>query len=243
MSQSETPVPGASVSRLLEVATQLFRLTVLKCLSLAMLAVLCEEIPSLYWMASGHRLDRGLPSGPTYWLLELGAAAVTLYIASAMMLQQRALIAGASLSSWLALREAARRLPLLLVTWMLAQLSLLVGLSLLVLPGLFLFVCYLLMLPVVLFEHPNPYMVLVRCVLLVRPNWWRTFAALVIAALVVLVFVLAFVAILGIVGAVLTGPLFQAIATACSIAFFAATLVFMSALVLTLHSAAASSSA
>lgn len=242
MSQSDAPAPGASVSRLLEVATQLFRLTVLKCLSLAMLAVLCEEIPSLYWMASGHRLDRGLPSGPTYWLLELGVAAVTLYIASAMMLQQRALIAGASFSSWVALREAARRLPLLLVTWMLAQLSLLVGL-LLVLPGLFLFVCYLLMLPVVLFEHPNPYMALVRCVLLVRPHWWRTLAALVIAALVVLVFVLAFVAILGVVGAVLTGPLFQAIATACSIAFFAATLVFMSALVLTLHSAAASSSA
>jgi len=243
MSPSSAPVPGASVRRLLEVATQLFRLTLVKCLSLAMLAVLCEEVPSLYWMASGHPLDRGLPTGPTYWTLEFLAAAVTLYIASAMMLQQRALIAGSSFGTFVALREAARRLPLLLVTWVLAQLSLLVGLSLLVVPGLFLFVCYLLMLPVVLFERPNPYMVLVRCVLLVRPHWWKTLAALVIAALVVLVFVLAFVAIIGIFGELVTGPAFQAIATACSIAFFAATLVFLSALVLTLHSAAASSSA
>lgn len=243
MSPSRAPAPGASVARLLEVATQLFRLTVVKCLSLAMLAVLCEEVPSLYWLASGHPLNRGLPTGPTYWTLEFIAAAVTLYIASAMMLQQRALIAGEPCTGLVALRQAARRLPLLLATWVLAQLSLLVGLSLLIVPGLFLFVCYLLLLPVVLFEHPNPYMVLVRCVLLVRPHWWRTLAALVMAALVVLVFVLAFVAVLSIIGALLTGPLFQAVATACSIAFFAATLVFLSALVLTLHSAAASSSA
>jgi hypothetical protein len=227
----------------MEVATQLFKLTLLKCLSLAMLAVLCGEIPSLYWLASGHQLDRGLPTGSAYWLLEIGSAAVMLYIASAMMLQQRALIAGASFSSLVALREAARRLPLLLVTWVLAQLSLLVGFSLLVVPGLFLFVCYLLMLPVVLFEHTNPYTALVRCVLLVRPHWWRTLATLVIAALVVLVCVLAFAAIMSIFAALMTGPLFQAIATACSIAFFAGTLVFLSALVLTLHSAAASSSA
>jgi hypothetical protein len=47
-----------------------------------------------------------------------------------------------------------------------------VGFSLLILPGLFLFVCYLVMLPVVLFEQHNPYVALVRCVLLVRPYWW-----------------------------------------------------------------------
>ena len=41
-------------------------------------------------------------------------------------------------------------------TWMLAQITLIVGFPLLIVPGLFLFVCYLLMLPVVMFEHPNP---------------------------------------------------------------------------------------
>jgi hypothetical protein len=228
---------------MLETATQLFRATLLKCLPLAMVVLVCAEVPNLYWLASGHRPERGWPTDPTYWLISMISAAVMLYLASAVMLQQRSLAAGVRLSAVTALSAAARRLPFVLLTWILAQLSLVVGLSLLVLPGLFLFVCYLVMLPVVLFEQRNPYIALLRCVLLVRPYWWKTLATLVIAILVVLVFMLAFGAILGILSAILTGPAFQAIATACSIAFFAMVGVFFSALVLTLHSAAASSAA
>jgi hypothetical protein len=240
---SGAPSPAGNVSYVLETATQLFRATLLKCLPLAMVVLLCAEVPNLYWLASGHPLAHGWPSDRTYWALSIIAAAVMLYVASAVMLQQRSLASGVRLSTVTALRAAARRLPSVLLTWVLAYLSLVVGLTLLILPGLFLFVCYLIMLPVVLFEQRNPYIVLVRCVLLIRPYWWKTLAALVIAILVVLVFVLAFGAILGILSAMLTGPAFQAIATACSIAFFAMVGVFFSALVLTLHSAAASSSA
>jgi hypothetical protein len=240
---SGAPSPAENVSRMLETATQLFRASLLKCLPLAMVALLCAEVPNLYWIASGHRLQRPWPSDPTYWAISFIAAAVMVYVVSAVMLQQRALASGVHIGARAALVAAARRLPLVLLTWVLAQLSLLVGFSLLILPGLFLFVCYLVMLPVVLFEQHNPYVALVRCVLLVRPYWWKTLAALVIAILVVLVFVLAFGAILGILSAMLSGPAFQAIATACSIAFFAMVVVFFSALVLTLHSAAASSSA
>jgi len=240
---SGAPPSAGNVSYMLETATALFRATLPKCLPLAMVALLCAEVPNLYWIVSGHTPEPRWPADPTYWVISMIAAAVMLYVASAVMLQQRSLAAGVRLSAVTALRAAMRRLPFVLLTWVLAQLSLLVGLSLLILPGLFLFVCYLIMLPVVLFEQRNPYIALLRCVLLVRPYWWKTFAALVIAILVVLVFVLAFGAILGILSAMLTGAAFQAIATACSIAFFAMVGVFFSALVLTLHSAAASSSA
>jgi hypothetical protein len=240
---SGAPSPAANVSHVLETATQLFRVTLLKCLPLAMVVLLCAEVPNLYWIVSGHPLEHGWPQDSTYWVLEIISDAVALYIASAVMLQQRSLASGVRLSTVTALHMAVRRLPFLLLTWVLAQLSLVVGLTLLIVPGIFLFVCYLVMLPVVLFEQSNPYIALLRCVLLVRPYWWKTLAALVIAILVVLVFVLAFGAILGILSALLSGPAFQAIATACSIAFLAMVGVFFSALVLTLHSAAASSSA
>jgi len=241
------PAPSASVAQILEAASQLFRVTLLKCLPLAMVAVLVLEVPNLYWIARGHPMALRGWSWPTdthYLLLQLLATVLTLPIVSAMMLQQRALIAGVGCGTGTAVLAALRRLPLLLASWVLAQLSLLVGLSLLLLPGLFLFVCYLLMLPVVLFERTNasPYTVLLRCVMLVRPHWWKTLTATVLASLVVLVCVLAFAAILSIVAALLSGAAFQAITEACFVAFFAAAGVFLSALVLTLHSAASHAS-
>lgn len=246
MTEPATPVRSASVTQIMETAAQLFRVTLLKCLPLSMLAVLVLEVPNLYWIANGHALNfHGWlwPSDPTYVVLSVVTAAVTLYLASAMMLQQRSLAGGLNCTSVAALRAALRRLPLLLASWVLAQLSLVVGLSLLLLPGLFLFVCYLLMLPVVLFEHPSPYGVLVRCVVLVRPHWWKTLAAAVFAVLVILVCILTFAAILSIFAVMVAGAAFQAIAAACFVAFLAAAGVFLSALVLTLHSAASYSAA
>jgi hypothetical protein len=244
MNEPAPPASGASVSQILETASQLFRVTLAKCLPLSMMAVLFLEVPNLYWVAGGHTpptFGRSVPADPTWWTLSLLGAAVTLYLASAMMLQQRSLIAGIACPARAALRAALQRLPLLLASWVLAQLTFILGLMLLIVPGLFLFVCYLVMLPVVLFEHPSPGMVLVRCVALVRPQWWKTLAALVIAVVVVLVCVLVFAAILSILAVLVSGTAFQAIAAACLIAFFAAAGVFLSALALTLHSAASHS--
>jgi len=248
MSSPVAPAPGASlsVSQLLETATQLFRATLAKCMLLGMIGVLCAEIPNLYLLAHGHSFD-ALTSlsarSATYWTLLLVSAPVTLYVVSAMLLQQRALIGGTVITASQALSLALHRLPHLIVTWILAQLSLVVGFSLLVVPGIFLFICYTLMLPVVMFEQPNPYLALVRCVLLIRSRWWKTLAALVIAALVILVCALVFAALLGIASVLLNAAAFQAIMTACSIAFYAAALVYLTALILTIHSVAASSSA
>ena len=241
MTEPAAPAPGASVSQILETASRLFRATLAKCLPLSMLAVLAAEVANLYWTARGHaapQFEHPLPADPVWWTLSLLGAAVALYLSSAMMLQQRSLVAGIVCPASAAMRAALHRLPLLLASWILAQASLVVGLALLVLPGLFLFVCYLVMMPVVLFEHPTPGMVLIRCIVLVRPQWWKTLAALVIAGVVILVCVLVFAAILSILAVLITGPGFQAVAAACLVAFLAAALVFLSALALTLHSAA-----
>ena len=243
MTASKPPRPDASVSNLLAAASQLFRATLLKCLPFAMMAVLCLEIPNLYWVASGHTLTFGLPSDTGYWLLAYPASAVTVFIVSAMMLRQRAFASGATIDSAAELAAAARRLPGILLGWILAQLSLFVGFTLLILPGIFLLVCYLVLLPVLLFEDLSAYAALVRCVQLVLPHWWKVLATIVIAVLVVLICTLAAAAVLGILAALLVGqgPVVQAIVAAVTVGVWAIGCVFFSALALTLHSAASSS--
>jgi hypothetical protein len=243
MTASMPPRPEASVSELLDKATSLFRATLLKCLPFAMVAVLCLEIPNFYWVASGHTLEHGMPSDPGYWLLATIAAAVTLFIASAMMLRQRGLANRAEVDAARELLAAARRLPVILLGWILAQLSLFVGFTLLILPGIFLLVCYLVLLPVLLFEDRNAYAALVRCVQLVQPRWWKVLATIVIAVLVVVICSMAAAAVLSIVAALLVGqgPAVQAIVAAVTVGIGAIGCVFFSALALTLHSAASSS--
>jgi len=243
MTASKPPRPDASVSNLLDAASQLFRATLLKCLPFAMVGVLCLEIPNFYWIASGHTLTFGMPSDTDYWLLALVASAATVFIVSAMMLRQRAFASGATIDFAGELAAAARRLPAILVSWILAQLSLFVGFTLLILPGIFLLVCYLVLLPVLLFENLNPYAALLRSVQLMRPHWWKALATLVIAVLVVLICTLAAAAVLSIVAALLggQGSVVQAIVAAVTIGIWAIGCVFLSALALTLHSAASSS--
>jgi hypothetical protein len=238
-----SPRPDASVSNLLATASQLFRATLLKCLPFAMVGMLCLEIPNLYWIATGHTLTLGLPSDTGYWLLAYPASAVTAFIVSAMMLRQRAVASGANVDMRAELAAAAHRLPIVLVSWILAQLSLFIGVMLLILPGIFLLVCYVVLLPVLLFENYNPYTALVRCVQLIRPHWWKALAAIVIALLVLGICTLAAAAVLSILAALLAGegPAVQALAAAVTVGVWAIWCVFLSALALTLHSAASSS--
>jgi len=121
--------------------------------------------------------------------------------------------------------------------------GLFVGFTLLVLPGIFLLVCYLVLLPVLLFENFNPYTALVRSVQLMQPHWWKALATIVIAVLILLICTLAAAAVLSIVAALLggEGSAVQAIVAAVTVGIWAIGCVFLSALALTLHSAASSS--
>lgn len=243
MTASKPPRPDASVSSLLDAASRLFRATLLKCLPFAMVAVLCLEIPNFYWVASGHSLEHGMPLDTGYWLLALLASAVTVFIASAMMLRQRAFASGAAVDSAMELAAAGRRMPAILLSWLLVQLSLFVGFTLLILPGIFLTVCYLVLLPVLLFENLNPYATLVRCVQLVLPYWWKVLAMILMVAIAVLLCIVVAAAVLSILAALLggQGPAVQAIVAAVTVGIGAMGGVFVSALALTVHSAASSS--
>jgi hypothetical protein len=244
MTASNAPRRGQSVAQLLHTAIAVFRATLLKCLPFAMIAVLCAEAPNFYWLAAGHSLEHGLPADPTYWWLAFAFSAVALYIFSAMMLRQVYFSGGFAVDARQEFMLAARRLPTLLTAWILMQVSLFVGLVVLIVPGVFLFVCYLVLLPVILLEgQRNPLLALQRCVMLVLPNWWRICAAFIIALFTMFVCVLVVAALLQILAQMLagSGSMFQAIFAAGSIAIGAAAFVFFSALALAVHSSANSS--
>jgi hypothetical protein len=244
MTASNAPRRGQSVSALLETATQVFRVTLLKCLPFAMIAVLIVDIPNFYWVASGHSIEHGLPTEPVYLWLSGITEAIALYIGSAMMLRQLYFSGGFAVNARQELTLAARRFPSLLASFMLMYVSLIVGFVLAIVPGIFLLVCYLVLVPVVLLEGQlNPVYALRRCIVLVGRNWWRVCAAFVIASIGIVVCLLVAGAILGIVANLFAGqgPIVQAITAAGVVAIGAVVIVFFSALALAVHSSASNS--
>jgi hypothetical protein len=238
------PAPGAvRVGDLLQLAARLFRATLLKCLPLGMLAMVCWQLPNFYWTAAGHQMGLKAQYDLNFNLLTVVGTAIQLWLLGAMMLRQRAVAVGAPLHTGAELSAATRRLPVMLLSAVLATTSIAAGLLLLVVPGIYLAVCYLVWLPVVLFDGIGPYASLARSVRLIRPLWPKALTALVIVLLLVTIAAIVFAAILAALAGSLGsgGPAFEALSAAGTVAFGALFLVFLSALQLVLHSAASSS--
>jgi hypothetical protein len=107
------PTRDDNVSAWLEVATVLFRATLLKCLPLAMAAVLLAQLPSLYWMQP-DQLDGNCP-GPVLLVLHASAAHL-LFIATVCASSNCAPVRNRRLQDQL--QAAAQRWPALaLARW------------------------------------------------------------------------------------------------------------------------------
>jgi len=81
MTASRPPPGGASVSDLLATAAQLFRASLLKCLPMGMVAVLCAQAANIYWMATGHVLSFTADYDTNYQLLAIAGIAVVIGLA------------------------------------------------------------------------------------------------------------------------------------------------------------------
>jgi hypothetical protein len=244
MTASKPPPSAASVSELMQASAQLFAASLLKCLPICMIAVLCAQLPNIYWMASGHTLTFTTQHDANFDALSVAGMALEFWLLGAMMLRQHALAVGAPIALGAELSVALRRLPVVLLNVLLATLAVAAGLLLLIVPGVYLMVGYVaLLLPVVLFDQPGPFSALVRSVQLLRPLWWKALAALVIASFLFVFGAIVLVAIVGMVAGIFAGngPAFAAIETASAVAFGATFFVYLSALMLVLHSAASSS--
>lgn len=243
----KSPPPSAPVSDLMDAATAVFRATLAKSLPIAMFAILFALLPNMYWMTTGRAMDLlHPPTEPTFWVLSLLGFALYQALAGMLMLRQRAIAAGGAPEFQIELAGAVARWPMLILTAVLAGLAVFVGTFALVIPGVFLLVCFLLLRPVVLFETADPIQALIRCVRLVQPIWVKVLAAAVIALLVFAVCVLAAGACLQLAQAAfgmmgVPSPASAAIAAACALGIQAIALVYLNSLWLVLYSAASSS--
>ena len=244
----EIKVPRvASVSDLLEAATDVFRRTLAKSLPIAMFAILLAELPNLYWLIRGKPLDLlHLPSDPRFWaLMTVGFVGYQL-LAALLMLRQHGLRGGAAPDLRREFTALRSRALVLLASALLMGIVVFAGMLALVLPGVFALVCLLLLRPVVLFESVQPVSALSRCFQLAVPLWLRIFASALIAALVFGVCAIAAAACLGILQSVLVlvgvqPAVMSAFAAACGLGLQAVALVYFNALWLVLYSAASSS--
>jgi hypothetical protein len=239
-----TPAPqSASVGDLLQTAVRLFHASLLKCLPMGMVAVLCASLPNVYWNATGHAVGLLESYDARFAALSAVGIALGLWLYGAMMLRQRAVVLGAPILLGAELLTSLRRLPVILLSWLLAYASVAVGLLLLVAPGVYLLVGYLALLPVILFEQVGPAAAIVRSVRMMRQLWWQAFAALVIAVLLSFIGAIVFAAVLAVVAELLagSGPAMKAVVNAGVVGFYALFGVYFSALQLVLHSAASNS--
>jgi hypothetical protein len=247
MPEAQLPSGSASVSDLMDAATRIFRSTLAKCLPVSMFATLLMLLPNMYLLTTGHQLNPlHPPQDPKFWTLYLVGVLGYLLLAAVLMLRQRAMLLGQAPQLQTEFATAFARWPLVILSSVLAGIVAMAGLFLLILPGIYLLVCFLLLLPVALFETHTPWQLLMRCIRLMQPLWRKAFAAAVIATLIVLVCVVAASAAFqvlqfGLSAAGAKPAAISAFAQACGLGIQAVALVYFSALWLVFYSAASSS--
>jgi hypothetical protein len=241
------PPGSAAVNELMDAATRVFRRTLAKSLPIAMFAILLAALPQMYWQTTGKPMDLVHPPlDATFWVLSVIGYLGYQLLMAVLMLRQRALLQGRPPALQQEFAAALGRWPVLVATSVLGGMLVFLGTLALLVPGLFLLLCFLLLRPVVLFEKRDPWSALLRCIQLARPQWRKITGTFVIAALVFVVCLVAAAACLEILGAVFSDPAamppaFKAFSAACGLGVEAVAWVYFSALWLVLYSAASSS--
>lgn len=165
---------------------------------LALLAGLAGSAASAYQFSrGGSLLEAALaPQDATYWTLYVVGALLSILFFAAIYLRIDA-VAGGTTAEQGAISVALKRLPMLVVLWILFFVAIACGIVLLVIPGIILMVSLVAAMPLFLFEDKGPVASLTSSHRLVWGNWWRTAAILTVAGIIIMVLYFIFVFIAG----------------------------------------------
>ncbi len=194
-------------AELLDLVFRLFRSTLVRCLVIALAAVVVGQIPAAFDLARGTLLRPPLAKGAAWWSVFIASTLVNVLLSVALLWRQWQLAQGRIAPLASDLRVALRRWPGVLATTLLALLlvalpvvaAAVVWVTLgwsarLALIAVLLVVLGWLLVPVALvvqvqvLEGRGPVAALRRTFTLVRGNWWRTTLSLTVGGIVVLVF-------------------------------------------------------
>ena len=109
-----------AIGETIDLAFRIFRATLLTCLLLAGLAVIAGQLPNIYLLLTRHPLvSLSDQRDPLYWLLYVAGNVILLVLISAIVLRQHAVVAAGGAGVGAELATIARRLPGLLLMWIL----------------------------------------------------------------------------------------------------------------------------
>jgi hypothetical protein len=182
------PLRPQSVGEVLDTGFQIFAASLIKTLPYGIVMILAGQLGNIYNLASGRPLGRftprDLPSSIVYVVSLVALSALFM----AMMLRQRAIAQGEPTSMRAELLRALGQVPAQLAMFLLTSLVVILGLFLLVLPGLYIAVALSMAYPALVLERQGPFEALAYSRRLVRGNWWRTTAILLVTIVMLAVF-------------------------------------------------------
>lgn len=208
------PSQPQGIGGVLDTAFQLYKSSLAVVWPISLLLALVGMPPTLYWLFSGRPLpdistmgaDIGLnlgfdPADPIGSIIGIVSGVLTMWTMSALYLKQRAVGTDEQLGVGEALKIALTRLGPLIGASILFVLAVVVGVILLVVPGLILMVSLMMYMALLLFENKGAVDSLTGSHKLVWGHWWRSSAILTVALILVIVIFIA----LGVV-AVIVAP-------------------------------------
>jgi hypothetical protein len=185
-----SPKRPQSIGEVLDAAFRIFQATLFKCLPYGLAAMLAAQAPNI------HDLARGVPprgfgaNDPTWWLLYAAGTLATLMCWCAILMRQSSMLRGEALSARRELVHTLRRLPGIAVLFGASLFAIVLGLALLILPGVYLSVALALAWPAFVIEEQGALESLRASLRLTRRHWWHTTAVLTAGFMIVVVFVL-----------------------------------------------------
>jgi hypothetical protein len=197
------PARPLSVGEVLDLVFQIFKATLVKGLPYGICAVVAQQLPNVYALASGVTVRQALSAGQPIGVALFAVGVLLALVAwSALLLQQRAIIEQRPTSIKSELGEALRRLPSFFVATLLFLVVVGSGVAvMMVMPPQYrtgvripveILSVYLAVLlsctwPAVLFAGQGPLGALRQSARLVWGNWWRIAVVYVVGAAVVIV--------------------------------------------------------
>lgn len=196
-----------TIGEVLDAGFRVYRLTLVRCLVLALLSVIIGQIPSAYDLAQGTLGQELTEKSGTWWLLAAGSTLLNIGVSVALFWRQWGVVNGRPATLGEDLATAVRLWPSVFVTTLLVILlfvipGILIGIAweafddmgrMLIIPwlaGLLIWVSLpaFMIVPVRLIENRSPTASVLRAFTLIQGNWWRSSAIFTIALLVMLVF-------------------------------------------------------
>ena len=201
------PAQPQSIGGVLDTTFQLYKASIVRMIPLSILMSLAEAPMSIYFFTQGSAASTSNPyavfalmGSLTFILVALAQGILSTWILSAGYLKIGAIGAGSDLGVASALQQALKRLPSLIVMWVVLIFVMILATLLLIVPVFILTVSLALCYTLAMLENRGPIEALSESHRLVWGNWWRTAAILTVGFIII--FVISMVA--GLISGVLT---------------------------------------